>query len=126
MPDISFITVTMNSMSTIKALFESFFKYVPESLSWEYYVVDNCSTDGTAEYIAENFPSVRLLKNDSIKGFAENNNIAISKASGGIIALINPDIEFIVFIQKDEAYKLNRCFYDCSKIIKRKTQVECK
>jgi GT2 family glycosyltransferase len=95
MPDISFITVTMNSMSTVKALFESFFKYVPETLNWEYFVVDNCSTDGTAEYIAENHPSVRLVKNNSIKGFAENNNIAISKASGGIIALINPDIEFI-------------------------------
>ena len=95
MPDISFITVTMNSMSTVKALFESFFKYVPESLSWEYFVVDNCSTDGTVEYIETNYPSIELIKNTSIKGFAENNNIAIEKATGSIIALINPDIEFI-------------------------------
>lgn len=95
MPDLSFITVTMNSMSTVKALFESFFKYVPVALNWEYFVIDNCSTDGTAEFIETNFPAIQVIKNSEIKGFAENNNIGISKSEGKIIALINPDIEFI-------------------------------
>lgn len=92
---VSFITVTMNSISTIDSLFSSFFKTVDRSINYEYIVVDNCSTDGTVEFIMENYPEVKVLKTDKIKGFAENNNLGIKVAQGKVIALINPDIIFL-------------------------------
>lgn len=93
--DITFITVTMNSKRFVEALFTSFYEHVPSGISYEYIVVDNCSYDGTAEFIQRRFPAVTILQNQQIKGFAENNNIAMKMANGKIIALINPDIVFL-------------------------------
>ncbi len=42
-------------------------------------VVDNASTDGTAEYIAEHFPSVRLIACKDNPGFGASNNIGLSE-----------------------------------------------
>lgn len=93
--DISFITVTMNSRKLVEALLKSFYEMVPANISYQYIVVDNCSSDGTPEFIKTNYPEVMLIRNEEIKGFAENNNIGIKKAEGEIIALVNPDIVFL-------------------------------
>jgi N-acetylglucosaminyl-diphospho-decaprenol L-rhamnosyltransferase len=95
MVQISFITVTMNSRKTIEPLFVSFFETIGNKIRYEYIVVDNCSNDGTPAYIRETYPQVKLIETNKIKGFAENNNIAINISSGAIIALINPDIVFL-------------------------------
>jgi GT2 family glycosyltransferase len=36
----------------------------------EVIVVDNCSTDGTAEFIEENFPQVRLIRSSKNLGYS--------------------------------------------------------
>ena len=82
MNDISYITVTMNNMDTIDPLFDSFCKYRDESLKYEYFVVDNCSSDGTPEHIEKQYPWVTLIRTEKIQGFAQNNNIAIQIATG--------------------------------------------
>ena len=93
--DVSFITVTMNNIGIVENLFRSFYETIPADVSYEYFVIDNCSTDGTPEFVRKNFPEVSVFKNSQIKGFAENNNIGMKKAKGKIIALINPDIIFL-------------------------------
>lgn len=95
MVQVSFITVTMNSRDIIEPLLHSFFETIGKGINYEYFVVDNCSTDGTTDYIETKYPEVKLVKTDRVKGFAENNNIAIKRANGKIIALINPDIVFL-------------------------------
>ena len=85
----------MNSRKTIEPLFNSFLKLIGKKIRFEYIVVDNCSSDGTPSFIEENYSFVKLIKNKEIKGFAENNNIAIKASTGGLVALINPDIEFL-------------------------------
>ncbi|GAA4741399.1 glycosyltransferase family 2 protein [Flavisolibacter ginsenosidimutans] len=92
---ISFITVTMNNRHTVKPLFDSFFETAGDALPYEYFVVDNCSTDGTAEFIKANYPGIKLVETGRIQGFAANNNVAIEQCSGRVIALINPDIVFL-------------------------------
>lgn len=57
----------------------------------EVLVVDNCSNDGSAELINEQFPDVRLIVNSTNVGFARANNQAIIKTSGKNILLLNPD-----------------------------------
>jgi N-acetylglucosaminyl-diphospho-decaprenol L-rhamnosyltransferase len=90
--DLSIIIVNMNHLSKLKNLFKSLFGDGKTTHSHEIIVVDNCSTDGSVEYIAANYPSVIIHQNDTIKGFAANNNQGVSISSGQYIFICNPDI----------------------------------
>lgn len=54
-------------------------------------VVDNASPDGTADLIAEHFPTVRLVRNSHNAGFGAANNQAAALAQGRYLALVNSD-----------------------------------
>jgi len=57
----------------------------------EIIVVDNASRDGSAEFVEEQFPAVRLVRNSYNMGFAGGNNVGLSLARGDYIALLNQD-----------------------------------
>lgn len=56
-------------------------------------VVDNASTDGSADFVAEKFPAVRLVRNAVNAGFAAAVNQAATLATGQYLLLLNPDAE---------------------------------
>lgn len=58
----------------------------------EIIVVDNASTDGTAEAIVAQFPGVTLIRNEHNVGFSRANNIALQLSHGQYICLINADV----------------------------------
>src|SRR5258708_10984485 len=60
----------------------------------EVIVVDNASTDGTPELVAEKFPEFRLIRNSENLGFAKANNIGIAESSHEYVCLVNSDVEF--------------------------------
>ncbi len=56
------------------------------------FVVDNASSDGSCDRIANDYPDVTLMKQSKNLGFAAGNNIAAWKADDcDWIALLNPD-----------------------------------
>jgi len=57
----------------------------------ELFVVDNNSMDGSAEFVRRRFPGVHLIASAENLGFAGGNNLALEKATGRYICLINPD-----------------------------------
>jgi GT2 family glycosyltransferase len=59
--------------------------------SYEVIYADNASTDGSADYVSNKFPEVRVLRFDKNYGFAEGNNRAAEKARGKYIAFQNAD-----------------------------------
>jgi GT2 family glycosyltransferase len=59
--------------------------------SYEIMVVDNMSTDGSAEAVRSEFPYIRLITSTNNLGFARANNIAVASARGRQILLLNPD-----------------------------------
>ena len=57
----------------------------------EIWVVDNHSQDDSVALIRQNFPEVHVIAKSQNLGFARANNIAIRKATGQYILLLNPD-----------------------------------
>jgi GT2 family glycosyltransferase len=58
----------------------------------EIIVVDNASSDDSAEAVARDFPAVILVRNQSNLGFARASNVGIARASGRYVFLVNSDI----------------------------------
>lgn len=58
----------------------------------EIIVVDNGSTDGSPKAVEEQFPQVRLIRNNENLGFAKANNIGIRESKGRYVCFVNPDV----------------------------------
>lgn len=56
-------------------------------------VVDNASSDGSADAIAARYPGVRLLRNARNEGYARGNNQGIRASRGRHVLLLNSDTE---------------------------------
>jgi len=64
----------------------------PPSEPWEIIWIDDCSTDGTREWLKSiGSDNCRVILNDHNQGFAANNNLAAQHARGDILCLLNND-----------------------------------
>ena len=92
--DISVVIVGWNALKYLELCLRSV-EEAPPRRSMETFVVDNASTDGSAEMVEARFPWVKLIKSKENLGFSKGNNLAIRQCRGRYIALVNPDV--IVF-----------------------------
>ena len=95
MVNVSIITIGMNHLRFIQNLYRTLLTEHRPKISFEVIYVDNCSQDGSVEWLSETYPEVKIIKNDNVLGFGENNNIGVMASTGRYIAIINPDIEFL-------------------------------
>ena len=61
------------------------------NIEHEIFVVDNDSHDDSVFFVRSEFPDVIVIENKINLGFAKANNIALKKAKGKFILLLNPD-----------------------------------
>lgn len=92
--NLSIIIVSFNVKNYLRDCLKSIFA-TTNGITFEVFVVDNNSSDGSAEMVQAEFPDVHLLKNNKNVGFVRANNMAISKSKGRVVLLLNPDTEII-------------------------------
>lgn len=59
----------------------------------ELIIVDDASTDGTYEYLKSNFPFIKLMRNQTNRGFSFSANAGIFYCSNSVAVLLNDDVE---------------------------------
>jgi len=92
LPVCSICIVNWNVAPLLKACLSSIAKQtVAERI--QTIVVDNASTDGSAEMVATTFPQVQLIRNQTNTGFARANNQALAQTTAPFVLFLNPDTE---------------------------------
>jgi N-acetylglucosaminyl-diphospho-decaprenol L-rhamnosyltransferase len=87
--EISIIIVSFNARADLARCLESL-RAAPPRSPHEIVVVDNHSTDGSADE-ARRRPDVRLIESETNLGFARANNVGIRASRGANILLLNSD-----------------------------------
>lgn len=85
----SVIVLAWNGMAYLQDCLDAVL--AQEYPDFEVIVVDNASTDGSAEFVAARYPQARLLRQPQNLGFAGGNNVALSAATGEVLILLNQD-----------------------------------
>ena len=86
MTELSIIVVSYNARDYLERCLGSV-----AGRGYEVIVVDNASTDGSAELVRGRFPDVRLIELPENRGFGAGNNAGMRVASGRWFLLLNSD-----------------------------------
>ena len=68
----------------------------PPSLSWEVFVIDNASTDGSTTWLKNaslSSSQIKLIENSENAGFGKANNQGFNLSNAQFVLLLNPDTE---------------------------------
>lgn len=94
-PSVAIVVVNYNSAAYVGSLIDSLLGLSYES--WRLYVVDNASSDGSADLIARRIPAATVVRNPTNAGFAP----AVNRGLGAClregpehVLLLNPDTTF--------------------------------
>ncbi len=88
--DLSIVVVNWNTKQLILDCLASIYRTV-HHVTFEIIVVDNASTDDSAEAVCRAYPDITLIVNSSNMGFAGANNKALKRMRGKYAVLLNSD-----------------------------------
>jgi GT2 family glycosyltransferase len=91
---VAVVIVVWNAKHYVMECLESLREHCEQACS-EVIVVDNASTDGTPELVAEMFPEFKLIRNPENFGFAKANNIGMAQSLAEYVCLVNSDVKFL-------------------------------
>jgi GT2 family glycosyltransferase len=90
-PKVSAILIVWNGMQFLPDCMRTLLADL-QSIEHEIIAVDNGSTDGSADFITNEYPTVKLTRNSSNLGFAKAVNQGIEMSTGENLLLLNQDI----------------------------------
>lgn len=87
--DVSIVIVCMNNLKNLYPCLESIKKYT--TVSYETLVVAYLFSKENLEKVKNDFPGVTFIEGNEIRGFSENNNLALRQAKGKYCFVLNDD-----------------------------------
>lgn len=90
-PRVSIIIVTWNAKALLQQCLPSV--VATDYPDLEIILADNASEDGSADWVAAAFPSVKIVRHPENWAFCRGNNAAIPHATGQYVLLLNNDVE---------------------------------
>lgn len=91
MIDVSIVIVCMNNLKNLYPCLESIRRYT--TVSYECMVVAYLFSRENLEKVRKDFPWVKFIESNEIRGFSENNNLALRQAKGKYCFVVNDDTE---------------------------------
>ena len=88
--DLSIIIVSFNTRDLTRQCLQSIYKNT-DRIRFEIWVIDNGSSDGSAEMIEREFPDVNLIRNKNNRGLAAATNQGLEKSEGRYVLTLNSD-----------------------------------
>ena len=88
---VSVIVLGYNGLGFLGACLDSVLDQSFPAGDYEVIYADNASTDGSADFVADRYPLIQVLRFDRNYGFAEGNNRAAQMATGRYLAFLNQD-----------------------------------
>ncbi|MGQ9630808.1 MAG: glycosyltransferase family 2 protein [bacterium] len=104
----SAIITNWNGRELLERCLPSVFVACERLEDYEIIVVDDCSNDGSPEYIKSNFPSVKVISTPRNVGFQRASNLGAEEAKHDILIMLNNDI----VLREDSLPPLLEHFYD--------------
>jgi hypothetical protein len=92
--DISVVVVSWNVRELLRRCLESVAR-AARARSLQIVVVDNASTDGSADLVRNDFPDATLIASTINLGFAKGNNLGLAASRGRYVFFLNPDTEIL-------------------------------
>ncbi|MFI5148626.1 MAG: glycosyltransferase family 2 protein [Bacteroidia bacterium] len=94
MKDVSVVIVNYNVKDLLIRCLETLVSFNSGLYSLEIILVDNNSSDRSAEAVRNKFPEVIIIENKQNAGFPRANNQAFTISTGRYVFMLNPDTEF--------------------------------
>lgn len=94
MIDVSIVIVCMNNWGNISRCLDSIRRHT--SVRYETWVVAYLFSEGNLRKLREAYPWVKVVESNEVRGFSENNNLALRQASGRYCFVLNDDTELIM------------------------------
>ncbi len=88
--EVSIVIVSYNSRRHLPRCIDSLREHT-QGVNYEIIVVDNASRDGSAAFVSESYPSVRVVARKTNGGYAAGINEGVRASLGRFIFVINPD-----------------------------------
>jgi hypothetical protein len=89
-PEVSIVMVNLNQADYTAQCLDSL-RQAPPTTPYEIILVDNGSTDGSGQWIADRYPEVKLVFSPVNIGYRPGNNLGIRASQGEFVLLLNND-----------------------------------
>ncbi len=104
MIDVSIVIVCMNNLKNLYPCLKSIRKFT--SVSYETIVVAYLFSKENLKKVRKDFPWISIVESNELRGFSENNNLALRQAKGNYCFVLNDD----TILEEDAISKLVKSF----------------